>query len=234
MKKILLIGTALLLSSPALFAQTTTIGGSDARIGVKAGVNLSKYRFSGRSENKELIDELNKNQENNVGFNVTVFGDFGVAKNFALQPGVSLQNKGTKYMDVDGTSGVEAQQSTMWIDVPINAVYSIPTGNAGAVQLSAGPYLGFGISGKNKFKNIAPNEEQAKFEFGDDAQPLTGSAGMDYGANFGLGFRANNGITLGANYGLGMANLIPKDARANSQDSKQRNRVLGFSIGYSF
>ncbi|MDQ8005615.1 MAG: porin family protein [Pedobacter sp.] len=234
MKKILLIGTALLLSSPALFAQTTTIGGSDARIGVKAGVNLSKYRFSGRSENKELIDELNKNQENNVGFNVTVFGDFGVAKNFALQPGVSLQNKGTKFTDVDGTSGIEVQQSTMWIDVPINAVYSIPTGNAGAVQLSAGPYLGFGISGKNKFKNITPNEQQTDFDFGDDAQPLTGSAGMDYGANFGLGFRANNGIILGANYGLGMANLIPKDARSNSQDSKQKNRVLGFSIGYSF
>jgi len=235
MKKILLLGSALLFSASATFAQSTTVmTGKDARIGVKAGVNLSKYRFSGKSENQETVDALNKNQESNVGFNVTVFGDFGIAKNFALQPGVSLQNKGTKFKDVDGESGIEATQSTMWIDVPINAVYNIPTGNAGAIQLSAGPYLGFGISGKNKFNNVTPTEDQAEFKFGDDALPITGSAGMDYGANFGLGFRANSGFTVGANYGLGMANLFPKDARPDLNDAKQKNRVLGFTVGYSF
>jgi hypothetical protein len=54
----------------------------------------------------------------------------------------------------------------------------------------------------------------------------------EFGANFGLAYRTNSGFLVGANYGLGLSNLVPKDSR--SGDGKLTNRVLGFSVGYSF
>lgn len=227
MKKLLLSGAAILFATGA-FAQTTMTG-SDARIGIKAGVNLSKYSGTG---------SFDQDYKNNVGYNFTVFGDFGVGNNFFIQPGISLQNKGTKIetTGIVGGNNVTGtfKQDVMAIEVPVNAVFRIPTGDAGALQVSAGPYVGFNISGKNKysggFENAGVSFEDRDIEFGSKADDDLSS--IDFGANFGLAYRINNGVTLGANYGLGLSNLVPKDGRSN--DDKLKNRVLGFSIGYSF
>lgn len=227
MKKLLLSGAAILLATGA-FAQTTMTG-SDARIGVKAGVNLSKYAGTGA---------FDQDYKTNVGYNFTAYGDFGVGNNFFIQPGISLQNKGTK-VESTGTVGGNTvtgtfKQDVMAIEVPINAVLRIPTGDAGALQVSAGPYVGFNISGKNKYsgglENSGVSFQDRDIEFGSEANDDISS--VDFGANFGLAYRLNNGVTIGANYGLGLSNLVPKDARSN--DDKLRNRVLGFSVGYSF
>lgn len=230
MKKIILLGSALLLSSSALFAQTnTTMTGSDARIGIKAGVNLSKVRYSGF----DGASELNDAAKQNVGYNFTVYGDFGVANNFFIQPGISLQNKGEKYSESSGSSSGTVSRNIMAIEVPINAVLRIPTGDAGALQLSAGPYIGFNVAGKQKVSGNIGNIEgmgERDLEFGNNTSDDYTST--DFGANFGVGYRINNGLTLGANYGMGLTNLMPKDSRMNN--SKATNSVWGFSLGYSF
>mgnify|MGYP003582795879 FL=1 len=228
MKKIVLFGTALVLSSSVLFAQNTMTG-SDARIGIKAGVNLSTIRYSGF----DGASAANDAAKQNVGYNLTVFGDFGVANNFFIQPGVSLQNKGEKYSVNSGSNSGSVSRNIMAIEVPVNAVFRIPTGDAGAVQLSAGPYVGFNVAGKQKISgNVgsATALTERDLEFGNNSGD--DYASTDFGANFGVGYRINNGITLGANYGMGLTNLIPKDNRVN--DSKGTNRVWGFSLGYSF
>ncbi|MNK24610.1 hypothetical protein D3C87_429210 [compost metagenome] len=228
MKKILLTGTALLFSASTLFAQST-MSGSDARIGIKAGVNLSRIHYSGF----DGASERNDNAKDNVGFNVTAFGDFGVGNNFFIQPGVSLQNKGEKYTLNSGSNSATLSRNIMAIEVPVNAVFRIPTGDAGAVQISAGPYVGFNIAGKQKISgNVGSTSGMTErdLEFGnrnDDDYSST-----DFGANFGLGYRMNSGFMLGANYGMGLTNLLPKDNR--SGDSKATNRIWGFSVGYSF
>lgn len=233
MKKLLLSGAAILLATGA-FAQTTMTG-SDARIGIKAGVNLARIHYSG-----DDVSSLNDFTKNNLGYNFTVFGDFGVGNNFFIQPGISLQNKGTKLEgtipvgsnNVTGTSTV----NVMAIEVPINAVFRIPTGDAGALHVSAGPYVGFNIAGKSKVKvNQGAGSElgsqENDLEFGSKTDDDLSST--DFGANFGLAYRLNSGISVGANYGLGLSNLIPKDNRGNN-DNKATNRVLGFTVGYSF
>lgn len=230
MKKLLLSASVVLLATGA-FAQTT-MSGSDARFGLKAGVNLSSYSGTGARD----LD-----YKSNVGFNVTAFGDFAVGNNFFIQPGVSLQNKGTKLESSSTVGGTTVtgtfKQDVMAIEVPVNAVVRIPTGDAGAFQISAGPYIGFNISGKNKYTGTYTNSAVAgssytdrDIEFGSDNNDDLSS--IDFGANFGLAYRLNSGISVGANYGLGLSNLVPKDARSN--DDKLRNRVLGFSVGYSF
>ncbi|UKT62820.1 porin family protein [Pedobacter mucosus] len=247
MKKLLLSASVILLATGA-FAQTTMTG-SDARFGIKAGVNLARFHASGTNGNTSYND----NVKDNVGFNVTAFADFGVGNNFFIQPGVSLQNKGAKF---ESTNAVTAGNSTttivstnktslMTIEVPINAVFRIPTGNAGAIQINAGPYVGFNISGKNKVESTttisnntantstastASNENDLSFGSATDKN----YSSTEFGANFGLAYRTNSGFLVGANYGLGLSNLIPKDSRSNGSDAKLTNRVLGLSVGYSF
>lgn len=228
MKKIILLGGALLLSATTLFAQNN-MSGKDARVGIKAGVNLSTLRYSGFDGSSELNDAAKQN----VGYNFTVFGDFGVGNNFFIQPGISLQNKGSKF---EGSfAGITGERTTnvMAIEVPVNAVLRIPTGTAGALQLSAGPYIGFNVDGKTKTtitSGAAQGTTEESLGFGSKSDD--DMSGTDFGANFGVGYRLNSGFTLGANYGLGLTNLVPSDAR--SGDSKATNRVWGFSLGYSF
>jgi len=230
MKK-LLIGASVLLLSTGAFAQTT-MSGSSARFGLKAGVNLSTYSGTG-------VADLD--YKNNVGYNVTAFGDFGIGNNFFIQPGVSLQNKGAKLESSGTIAGTTTtgtfKQDVMAIEVPVNAVVRIPTGDAGAIQVSAGPYVGFNISGKNKYSGSYTNAGAASSTFTDrdlnfGSETSDDLSSVDFGANFGLAYRTNSGILVGANYGLGLSNLIPSDSRTN--DVKLRNRVLGFSVGYSF
>jgi hypothetical protein len=219
------------------------------------------YSFFLRPKNSSLIknelkvdaasNDFNDNAKNNVGFNVTAFGDFGVGNNFFIQPGVSLQNKGNKFESVNTTTGLGNTVTTtssiktnlMTIEVPVNAVLRIPTGDAGAVQISAGPYIGFNISGKDKGENVVTtvnnaNNNSATVTTSNDRDLSFGSANdknynsTEFGANFGLAYRTNSGFLVGANYGLGLTDLTPKDRQANT--NKLTNRVLGFSVGYSF
>ncbi|NII85526.1 MULTISPECIES: outer membrane beta-barrel protein [unclassified Pedobacter] len=246
MKKLLLSASVILLATGA-FAQTKMTG-ETSRFGIKAGVNLSKFHAGG---DDNAANAFNDNAKNNVGFNVTAFGDFGVGNNFFIQPGVSLQNKGNKF-ESTGTSTVgnntitttsSIKTNLMAIEVPINAVFRIPTGDAGAVQISAGPYIGFNISGKDKGQTTITtvnnsNNTSATVTNSNDRDLSFGSANdknygsTDFGANFGLAYRTNSGFLVGANYGLGLTDLTPKDRQANS--NKLTNRVLGFSVGYSF
>jgi len=241
MKKLLLSASVILLATGA-FAQSTT--GTTSRFGIKAGVNLAKIHSSG--DNEALY---NDNAKNNLGYNVTAFGDFGIANNFFIQPGISLQNKGVKFEGTNSatvgaittTKTTSLKTNVMAIEVPINAVFNIPTGDAGAVQISAGPYVGFNISGKvkgsttttvtggNTNSNVTENNDK-DLSFGSATDK--DASGTDFGANFGLAYRTSSGFLVGANYGLGLSDLTPKDRRAN--DNKLTNHVLGFTVGYSF
>ena len=229
MKK-LMIGAAALLFTTGAFAQNT-MSGSSARFGLKAGVNLSTYSGTGSRD----LD-----YKTNVGYNVTGYGDFAVGNNFFIQPGISLQNKGAKIESTGTVNGTTVtgtfKQDVMALEIPINAVVRIPTGNAGAVQISAGPYLGFNISGKNKYTGTYTNSLVTGANYTDSdinfgSKNTDDLSSIDFGANVGLAYRLSSGFSIGANYGLGVSNLVPKDARSN--DSKLRNRVLGFTVGYS-
>ncbi|WP_316814431.1 porin family protein [Pedobacter heparinus] len=234
MKKLLL---SIILVAATFFAVNAqnTMTSKDARFGIKAGVNLSRFNITTdkdlTEEEQNIFDQIKDYQKSNLGFSVTLYGDFGLANNLALQPAVAFQTKGSKFETDNEVLDGYAKVNLMYIDVPINLVYSIPASTAGTVQISAGPYIGFAVSGKFKTKVGNEPEETEDIKFGDrDDDQLSG---MDYGANVGLGFRMSNGLAINANYGLGLANILTKSAKESS-DSKINNRVLGFTLGYSF
>lgn len=208
MKKVLLsLGAALLMAA-----------GAQAQVGygVKAGVNLAKY---------SNMDEA----KNNTGFYVTGFADLPVASQFSIQPGVSLQNKGSKSEWSEGGAKLTGKSTTMSIEIPVNAVYYIPTGATGSVFIGAGPYVGFNVSGKIKGEgslggnNGASINEDIKFGSKEGEMKV-----IDAGANFMLGYKMSNGLLINAGYGLGLSNL----SNESGSDNKFSNRVLSFGIGF--
>lgn len=208
MKKLLLsIGAVFFLAAGAQ-AQT--------EYGLKAGLNLGKYSNFG------------DDQSNNTSFYVTGFADLPIAPQFSIQPGVSLQGKGSKFVAdyEDIGAGVEAGINTMSIEVPVNAVYYIPAG-AGDVFLGAGPYIGFNVSGKEKLRGNYGDfngDSEWDMEIGNDKDLKL----IDAGVNFMAGYKLNNGLLINAGYGLGLTNVIPN---ANETVS---NRVLSFGIGFQY
>ncbi|MNK64402.1 hypothetical protein D3C87_836430 [compost metagenome] len=208
MKK-LLLSAAILFGSLGAFAQ----GGLG--YGLRAGVNIPKYSFE------------NGSSESNTGFFVTGYLDAPISPNFSIQPGLSLQNKGGKYTATSDNATGELKQSIMSLDIPVNAVAKFPTGESGNFFIGAGPYVGFALSGKNKFEassNSASVKREWDVKFGSgDGDELKRT---DFGINFLAGYQLSNGFQINAGYGLGLTNLSPVS------NLSTKNRVWSVGIGF--
>ncbi|WP_282637472.1 porin family protein [Sphingobacterium thalpophilum] len=210
MKK-LLLSAAILFGSLGAFAQ----GGLG--YGLRAGVNIPKYSME------------NGNSESNTGFFVTGYLDAPVSPYFSIQPGLSLQNKGGKWSETlnDNNNGITVKQSIMSLDIPVNLVAKLPTGASGNFFVGAGPYVGFALSGKNKFEGDLGNsglqdEEDVQFGSGDGDELKR----TDFGINFLAGYQLTNGFQINAGYGLGLTNLSP------NSNLSTKNRIWSIGIGF--
>lgn len=57
------------------------------------------------------------------------------------------------------------------------------------------------------------------------------TSSIDFGFNFGLGFKLENGLNFAARYNLGLTNIWDFE---DSNDLKNQNNVIQLSIGYMF
>ncbi|WP_282637458.1 porin family protein [Sphingobacterium thalpophilum] len=179
--------------------------------GVKAGVNFAKLKASGGS--------LTYTSDATTSFYVTGYADIPVAPSFSLQPGVSLQGKGGKASAGEFGLAEDTKDNLMYIEVPVNLVYYIPTGDAGKVFLGAGPYAGFGIHAKTSQGNLGESGSFSDF----------GYKTFEAGVNFLAGFKLTNGFLINGGYGLGLTNIY-KDIEGASL----KNRVFSVGVGYQF
>lgn len=208
MKKILL----------TIAVAVATVAGAQAQTsyGLKAGVNLGEYTHA-------------PGQSVNTSFYVTGFADLPIAPSFSIQPGVSLQGKGTKFRaEVENIANAEASLNVMSIEIPVNAVYYIPTGDAGKVFLGAGPYIGFNVSAKEKIKGSSGNvsiDESNNLKFSGSDRSMNV---IDAGLNFMAGYKFSNGFLLNAGYNLGLTNNLYKSEQIHA------NRVWQFGVGFQF
>ncbi|HEY1023953.1 MAG TPA: porin family protein [Sphingobacteriaceae bacterium] len=208
MKKLLILALASMIGGGA-FAQTTTTTLSPIKWGLKAGVNFPKYNIN-------VDDADNLETDATTNFHVTGFIDAPIARYLSVQPGLSLQGKGAEFSDNN-------EQNTMWLEVPVNLVGTVPVGRAN-LFLGAGPYAAFGIAGENEVGDVDTDVDFGD-ETGDDLK------GTDFGVNFMGGFRMNSGLMVGAGYGLGLTDLRPA---GDGGDGKITNRVWSVSLGWSF
>lgn len=215
MKNILCLLLLILLGSIAA-AQSTT--DHALRYGLKAGVNLSKYRLTdgGNSENET---------KNTTNFHLTGYLEAPLGSVFAIQSGLSLQGKGAESTIANNTQ----KQNVMWLEVPVNLLVKLPATPTSHLFIGAGPYAAFGIRGKSKITQNS-TESEADVKFGNDV--TDNLKGTDFGVNLLGGIQMNSGLNLGINYSFGLANITPEDA--DPIVANIYNRVVSFSVGFSF
>lgn len=214
MKKVLLSTFTTLLMLSGAQAQTS--------FGLKAGLNRATY--SNMNDFKSVIY-----------LEGAAFLDIPVAKNFSIQPALSLQGKGFKDSNQpDGllihdkpTTNVSVTLQVVSLEIPVNIVYHIPV-DAGDFFIGAGPYLGVHLTGKTIDRGLSadgPLEQRLSIKFSGKDKFLNR---FDTGANFLAGYTFGNGLLLNAGYNLGFTNLI------SISDKTVSNRVLSFVVGYQF
>jgi len=205
MKKIFLTGFLSILFVGISFAQAP-------KIGVTAGLNVSNLTGSGTSGSYK------------AGFQAGVVADFGITEKFSIMPELLFAQRGAK----DSEEGVDVTMTLNYLQLPINAAYKFDVGNGSKVFVFAGPYFGYGLSGKATAKNGANGinvsaSQDIKFGSSDDKLKA-----FDIGLNVGVGYLYEK-IFFKLQFNPGFANLLN-----NSGSDSMRNTNFAVTVGYFF
>ena len=105
-----------------------------------------------------------------------------------------------------------------YLDIPMNLLYKVDLSGA-KLLLQAGPNLGIGLNGKEKY-----DDEEEDIEFGSDDDQLKR---LDLGLNLGVGAEIQQ-VQVALNYTLGLSNI------SNYDEADLKNNVLSLSVTYLF
>jgi Outer membrane protein beta-barrel domain len=171
--------------------------------GIKGGVNIANMTISttGMSMTPTSI----------VGLHIGPVADFKLQESLYFNTGILYSLK--------GASAAGATSTLNYLVIPLNLAYKFPMKSKSDFFIGAGPYLGYALSGKNKF-----NGQTEDITFGSG-----GMKRFDFGVGFGAGVELGS-FLASLNYELGLANLVDD----SSQDTKLKNKVFQISIGYLF
>ena len=186
---------------------------SNVSFGILGGVNFQNLNGELSSGDKLENDML-------LGYHFGVNVQIPIAPEFYFQPGLTYAIKGAK--DTYSVLGSEFTNEIKinYIEMPLNLVYKAALGS-GFFMLGFGPYLAYGISGKQVFEG-----ESMKFERGTDYKEI------DAGANIFAGFETASGLFLQLDTQFGMLNILPEDSSDDQATAK--NTGFGLSLGYRF
>ncbi|PVX49944.1 outer membrane protein with beta-barrel domain [Balneicella halophila] len=140
-------------------------------------------------------------------FNLGVLAEFMVNEQFSIQPEVLYSAQGA---DEDNT-----ELTLDYITVPVMFKYYVAPG----FSLQAGPQVGFLVN------------DDYEASLGDvSVSPDTDDVfkTVDFGLNFGLGYKFYNNIFVDARYNLGLTEVFDEG------DVDAKNSVIQFSVGYMF
>lgn len=153
---------------------------------------------------------------------IEAYVELPLRNNFALQPGVALQQTGTK-MSTGSQNGeilMDGWRKVQYLEVPLNVMYYFPQNNFGQFFLAGGPYTSVAISGKEKFSRTV---EEIQFGTRKNSNEMKK---YDAGLNFLAGFKLTNGFSVHGGYGLGLLDIKLDDKISTY------NRVFSIGLGY--
>ncbi len=107
-----------------------------------------------------------------------------------------------------------------YINIPLLAKFYVAKG----FSLETGLQIGFLIKAKGEARGGGSIEEVSI-----DLKDLVKT--VDFGLNFGMGYKLAMGLHFGARYNLGLSNIADNE---NSEERSDKNSVFQFSIGYFF
>lgn len=189
-----------ILSGVLLIGSMLAVKAQDVKFGVKGGLNLSKLTSTNGS--KVL-----------AGFNAGALVNFKLDNNWAIQPEVQYSTQGTKVKNdiLWGAVTTEGSMKLDYINVPVLAQYHI----IDEFYLEGGPQIGFLTSAKAKSGGVSVDVK-------DNMKTV------DFGLNFGFGYKFDMGLGIGARYNFGLTNVYDSDK------INRKNSVAQIDLFYIF
>lgn len=142
---------------------------------------------------------------------------------WAFTPGIEVYAKGFKnpdsevfVYDKDGSQmfdpetgeplvGLMNRTTTQnYIEVPLLFSYYLRTGESRYVVMSAGPYLAYGVSGKQKTKGDTRETDSKRYYYEHKTFGLPGVHRLDGGVQTFVGYQFPSGVTLGVEADFGI------------------------------
>jgi len=221
---------------------------SQLKYGVKLGANFANVNQNFANSDDEFGTKIR------LAYSFGAIIEYEFSEVISLQSGLQLSSKGYSWdledglIDGESVDGFDRYLIT-YLEVPINVVYKISD-----FRIIVGPYIAFGISGKNKYDytytfngsdGIVKGDDDIKFKGKLNETDWNNSnnsnneyvKGLDYGLSFGIGYSVGP-MMINAGYDMGLANLVPDIEIAgfdfNAKDFKTTNRVMNLSVSYFF
>ena len=196
------------------FLCLVAVNAQNIKYGSKIGVNIAN--ISG-----DETDDLNTRTSLHTG----AVAEIVISDEFSFQPELLYSAQGAKSDYSETIDEVTFRYTTVkleYINVPLLAKYYVAEG----LSLEAGPQVGFLITADREFEKTDNGETETGEE-----DILDEIKGIDFGLNFGLGYKLDSGIFIAARYNLGLANI--NDFEGTDQ-LKNQNQVVQVSVGYFF
>ena len=219
-----------------LFCWTTINLHAQFSIGPKIGMNITSL----------YGDESNDHNNYKLGLQIGLSGEYQFNETWALQSGVLYSQCGAMAKMILPTSSTGRYSDIMkmvtnlnYLRMPVNAMTKIPLGKS-KLLFQAGPYLGYGIGGKNKIwinddKITGSQWKAIEDELGVGERLSMGNGSDDLYKAFDFGLGAGIGIQLGRHFQfLAEGNLglidIANDFTYDGITESYTDKNYGFSI----
>ena len=147
-----------------------------------------------------------------TAFHVGAIAEISISEKFSVQPELLYSAQGATLSE----DGVDVDFKLDYINVPIIAKFYVAEG----FSLEAGPQLGFLINSEVEGEGVSIDIDEAV-------------KGFDFGVNFGIGYKLENGLNFGARYNLGLTDGND-DPEFFESDEAFKNGVFQISVGYFF
>lgn len=147
-----------------------------------------------------------------TSYHLGIVAEIPISEKFSFGPEVLYSSQGAKFTE----DGIEGSFKLDYVQVPLMLKYYAGPG----FSLEAGPQIGFLASSEVEAEGVSVDTEDY-------------FSSTDFGVNFGLGYKFVNGLFLQGRYNLGLSNIWDSN-EFESDDSKIKNSVIQFSVGYMF
>lgn len=177
--------------------------------GAKAGLNLAT-----------ITGDETEDFNGRTSFHIGVLAEFEVSDTFSFQPELMYSSQGAEESYTEDGSKIEGDIKLDYLNIPLMAKFYVAEG----FSIEAGPQIGILLSAEYDWK---ADGESGSIDLKDEELVKD----IDFGLNFGLGYKLDGGLNFGARYNLGLSNV---NDDVDSDDVNIKNGVFQVSVGYFF
>lgn len=169
----------------------------------------TQFGFKGGLNVASLTGDVSEDFKSRTSFHFGIVTEIEISEGFTIQPELLYSAQGAKDKVNDEALKID------YLNMPVMGKYYVTE----FLNVEVGPQIGFLLSAKSEIDGA--DNEDIKNSIKD----------IDFGLNFGIGYKLNGGLNFGARYNLGLSNM---DDEVKSDEFKVHNGVFQISMGYYF